>query len=103
MLRELEPYATGLGPYGLAGVLLLSTLVFLLAPSYGSRLPLVNGKGRFEFQSTNAKRRFVQNAQNLIQGGLAKVRDGATPSNGKPTGVKLAQNEGSRNAYDSGA
>ncbi|PKY01127.1 cytochrome P450 [Aspergillus campestris IBT 28561] len=73
MLRELEPYATGLGPYGLAGVLLLSTLVLLLAPSYGSRLPLVNGKKRFEFQSTNAKRRFVQNAQNLIQAGLAKA------------------------------
>ena len=57
----------------LIGLSVISTLFFLLSPFQRSPFPLINGKGTLELSSSNAKKRFLADAGNLIKIGLSKV------------------------------
>ncbi|KAL5365631.1 cytochrome P450 [Aspergillus floccosus] len=57
----------------LIGLSVISTLFFLLASFQKSSFLLINGKGTLELTSSNAKRRFLTDARNLIKTGLSKA------------------------------
>lgn len=66
-------------PLGLGTSIILLSLVFIFllqwrdTPVSQNGLPLINGKGRFEFVDLFAKKRFITNAQDLLKAGLKKV------------------------------
>ncbi|GES61623.1 cytochrome P450 [Aspergillus terreus] len=57
----------------LIGLSVISTLFFFLTSFQRSPFPLINGKGTLELSSSNAKKRFLADAGNLIKIGLSKA------------------------------
>lgn len=57
----------------LAGLTILSCLLFLLRSANKSELPIINDKHTLEFGIAKARQRYLKDAHNLITSGLAKV------------------------------
>lgn len=55
-----------------------SIVAFFLRQDPLSKYPLINGRRKWEFSDTNAKKRFAGNAKDLILEGFAKVRTSVT-------------------------
>lgn len=73
MVIQTLPLPGNLGTISLAGLAVLFGLFYLLNSTKSSRLPLVNGKRKFEFGIAKARQRYLADAHSLITSGLAKV------------------------------
>jgi hypothetical protein len=56
-----------------AGIVLLITWALRYFLSQGSKLPIINERGIFEFGLLSSKKGYVSGAANLIKDGFAKV------------------------------
>ncbi|PGH15783.1 hypothetical protein AJ79_02163 [Helicocarpus griseus UAMH5409] len=74
MLLNTVLHSPGLDPLALAGAfVVLSTLYFVWTSSQKPPFPLINGKKPFEIKYTNARKRFLRDARNLINTGFSQA------------------------------
>lgn len=73
MIFSAVPYAVRPDLLSCAGLFILSASFFILKLFDRSPFPMINGQKTLEFSQGKAKERWLHNARDLINSGLAKV------------------------------
>ena len=73
MLRNYIETLTPTDTVVLAWAAVLGTILLAVTSSTRSSLPLINDRKPFEVRYTNARRRFISDARDLMEAGFAKV------------------------------